>query len=404
MSQQSAPPSPLDLTRSLLDISVTERADFRSCRRRWWLTTIENLQPKASDNFAFDFGTGIHRALEAYYKARDKKERTRRRDAAFAFAKWAEEVKVKYPDNDTFEVILDHIELGHAMLTNYYEFDQTAKVQLGRPIAVEGTILPKSGIAASRPPDYPPEADVIVHPSGRLMCPIVDPGTLEPITFDGQPVYLTARIDLLGERKTPKLGLWVEDHKTATSPPNDRGIDFDDQVTGYCYVVWRWLGIIPRGVVMNYLIKETPKDPRVVQSRKKDEEFALSTAKDQLTTPRLYREALSEWGHVSPSGRITSDAHAECLAALFARGWDPFFRRQEVTRNEHELISFEHHLLREYNDMRWAHTQHDLLYPNRSKWHCPGCPVNRICQAIEDGSDADHIADTLFVQAPDRKA
>jgi hypothetical protein len=372
------------------------------------LTTIENLQPKQTDDFAFSFGTGIHSALEAYYKSQAK-ERTRRNRAFGAFKTWVDTMReATRDDNEAFGRVLDHAVLGDAMLENYFEFDETAKIKLGEPLAVEGHILPSAFkerlLVPSRPDGYPIQADVIRHPSGRLLCPIVDPESLEPITFNGQVVYLTARIDLLTERKTPKLGIWVDDHKTSASAPSDRGVDFDDQVTGYCYVVWRWLGIIPRGVVMNYLIKETPKEPRIVQSRKKGEDFALSTAKDQLTTPRLYREALKEWGLISESGRIATDAHADCLDALLTRGWDPFFQRLEVTRNEQELISFEHHLINEYNDMRWAYDDHDLLYPNRSRWHCPGCPVNRICQALEDGSDADHIADSLYVQAPDRKA
>src|SRR4051794_37822026 len=60
---------PLDLTTTVRDISVTERGSFRSCRRRWYLETIENLEPRGSLQWNLEFGTGIHRGLENFYKA-----------------------------------------------------------------------------------------------------------------------------------------------------------------------------------------------------------------------------------------------------------------------------------------------------------------------------------------------
>ena len=37
--------TPLERTREALDISATERDKFKTCRRRWELTTLENLEP-----------------------------------------------------------------------------------------------------------------------------------------------------------------------------------------------------------------------------------------------------------------------------------------------------------------------------------------------------------------------
>src|SRR4051812_23729649 len=60
--------TPLELTRSVRDISVTERMAFRTCRRQWYLTTIENLEPRGTINWNFEFGTGLHTGLEAFYR------------------------------------------------------------------------------------------------------------------------------------------------------------------------------------------------------------------------------------------------------------------------------------------------------------------------------------------------
>lgn len=403
--------TPLELTQQLRDISVTERGQFRSCRRRWWFNVIENLQPKLSDDMALVFGTGIHRALEAFYKTRGSLAK-RQAAALAAFHAWGQEQRKLAPDNDAFTAVLEHEQLGEAMLNGYFEYDRLAPVKLGKVVAVEGNVTAPSLVKPKPPAGYPPEARVIRHESGRLLVPIVDPDTKRPIRDPdtGELIFLTMRMDLISQRATPKTGLWITDSKTAGSAPSDHGIDFDDQVTGYCYGAWRWLAQIPRGVVYNSLIKQAPKEPRLVNPQKKEhrkfanaEGLVLSTAKDQLTTPNMYREALIKHG-IQVRGRILSEDHAACLGALLTRGWDPFFRRYEVTRNEHELASFERHLVNEYDDMLAAWRDPARRYPNRSTWWCSRCPVNKICLAIEDGSDVDYVIDNQYVVGPDRKA
>jgi hypothetical protein len=397
-------PTPLELTQQLLDISVTERGQFRTCRRRWWYSVIENLQPRLSDDFALQFGTGIHDALEAFYRSRSS--RPRRVEASIeAFEAWSKREKEAAIDNDAFERVLEYEELGHHMLLGYFNYDKVAPVQLGKPLAVEGIALPGSQLKPKLPAGYPKAAAVVRHESGRLLVPVVDPDTKQPLNDPdlNRPVFLSMRLDLITQRESPKKGIWITDHKTASSAPSDKGIDYDDQITGYCYGTWRWLGQIPRGVVYNSLIKQIPKEPRMVQGKRKDEGLVLSTAKDQLTTPDLYQAALIEQG-LMKRGRILSEEHALCMGALLARGWDPFFRRYEVMRNAHELESFEHHLVNEYRDMVEAYDDPAKRYPNRSTWTCPRCPVNKICLAIEDGSDAEFVIDHQFVVGPDRKA
>lgn len=406
-AQLPPPESPLDLTRDLRDVSVTERGQFRSCRRRWWLGTIHNLVPKTSDDEALRFGSGIHEALEAFFGTRGalaKREAAARK----AWRRWVAHEKERAPDNESFERVIELDTLGASMLEQYFIYDKVAPVQLGKVLAVEGEFLVPA-LKPKQPAGYPPEAMPVWHTSGRLLVPIVDPDTKEPIRRNGELVYLTMRLDMLTERKTPKAGIWIDDHKTSGSSPSDRGIDFDDQITGYTYGVWRWLAKLPRGVVFDYLIKEIPKAPRMVQPRSKDlaryansDGLIVSTAKDQLTTPDMYREALKREG-LMRNGRVLTTAHSECLGALLARGWDPFFRRYEVMRNEAEILNFERHLVQEHDDMTIAAEDPGKRYPNRSTWHCPSCPVRALCLAIEDGSDADFIAETQFIEGPDRK-
>lgn len=409
-------PTPLELTQTLRDVSVTERGGFRTCHRRWHLEVIENLVPKAPQ-WALEFGTGMHSALEAYYYQHHMGPTRNATDplvaAQNAFEEWHLDMDKRFQkelqglyNEDVRTELRDMFDMGTSMLELYPKYESMTKVIWQDVLAVEGAGMDK--FVNKRPKGYPSSADVIVHESGRCMVPIVNPFTKEPIEYEGGPVYLTARIDLLVERATPHKGLWIVDHKTSSGQPSDRGLDFDDQVTGYCYVVWRLTGKMPRGVIFNYLIKNAPKEPRWIQGNKNngphnDEGQALSTAKDQLTTPDQYRDALKSIG-LYKRGKVTSDAHAECLNGLLAKGWDPFFRRFEPRRNLSEIQSFEHNLVFEYQDMVDAYENEDKRYPNLSTWWCPGCSVASICQAMNEGSDWEDVAQRSYMQGEDRKA
>lgn len=408
---------PLDMTMSARDISVTERGVFRTCRRRWQLETLQNLTPRVPESLALEFGTGIHAALEAYYRGVAKSLKGPEASAARAFTKWYKEIdarvaKDEWIPQETKDVLRQDLfelkDLGPAMLKNYYTYAAEKDSVFSDIVGVEGELFNTSKVKVKKP--HLVGADVIRHPSGRLLVPIVDPATGDPVFVprvtgvgDDVPAVLSMRIDLLVLRDdTGNKGLWIVDHKTTTSSPNDRGVDFEDQITGYCYGVWRAFGIIPRGVIFNYLVKQLPKDPRRTKTQKNGS--TLSTAKDQLTLPHLYRAELKADGLLKKDGTVTSPEHADCYSALLTKGWGPFFKRFEVQRNEHELRSFEARLIEEYSDMIDVQAQPNRAYPNPSSWHCPGCSVNRICQAMEDGSDAEGIIESAFMQAPDRKA
>lgn len=397
--------APVEMTSEVRDISVTERNEFKTCRRRWMLSTIRNLEPR-QPTWAFKFGTGIHSALEALYRhrmaggGRDDELNV----VLDAFGTWHKQteksikkdmkgLEAAYRD-EALDDLWNYKTMGEQMLENYLEFDD-AKRQKFTVKAVEG-----DGIAALRrakPKGYKKGTDVLLSEHGRFMVPIVHPATKEPLLIDGGPVYLTARLDLLVERPKPHTGLWLIDHKTSGQSPSDRGLDFDDQITGYCYVVWRLTGIVPRGVIFNYLIKRVPEGPRLLKSG------ALSTAKDQACLPSQYREAMIEHGHMV-RGRVKDEKYEDCYNALLAKGWDPYFKRLEPRRNKAEIMNFEKRLYTEALEMKLVHDNEDLQYPHLSSWHCAGCHVNPICHAMEDGSDVESVIESLFQDAGDRKA
>lgn len=376
---------------------MTERGQFRTCRRRWYLQTLESLEPKLPQ-LALCFGTGIHKALEVFYGSNRNEAKM-----LVAFEDWYVEENAKWEkggianEADLFQ-LYEMSKLGIEMLENYVKYDKVSKVKLGVPLAVEGVW--RKGKKPKRigpPKGYPKSAEVVLSESGRLLVPIVHPLTKEPVESGA---CMSGKIDLLTERATPKKGLWVVDYKTATSASSELGVDFDDQITGYDYTVWRWTGQIPRGVVYNYLIKSPVKEPRYSEKQEK-----LSAAKDQLTTPDEYRKALKAEGLIK-GGRIIGDKYAECLDALLARGWDPWFKRYEVTRNLYQMERFEEHLWNEHVDMMDV-KKDEKYYPNPQTFPfqvCQRCPVNRICLAMEDGSDVQGVIETNYQEAEDRKA
>jgi hypothetical protein len=383
------------------------------------LEVLENLTPKTPPTFTYEFGTGIHRALETYYfnvaniPAYPDTEETYRRPLESALMEWdswyAETEAAldsdKTLDSTTRELVGDNLvalgDLGETILRNYHQFSEGEDNFTVH--AVEGHITPAgqswlkkhwedrefvSSVAKNGVTYY--------KPARRLLIPIIDPNTNAPVK--GNPV-LSVRIDLLVNRVDPGMkGLWIYDHKTTDRAPSDRGLDFDDQVTSYCYAVYRWLGVMPRGFCENYLMKQAPKEPRLLTDGK------LSTAKNQLTTADQYHAVMVEQGLTHKDGTPNSRKHAECLEALESHGWDRFFIRHYVGRNKHELMNFERRLFEEWQDMvDCAHGRLEL-YPNMSKFHCPQCRVSSICHAMNDGSDWQAVMETRYMQAPDRKA
>lgn len=407
----SAQLTPLEATRNLLDVSVTERQSFRSCRRAWMLGTIENLQHRGEPTWHFEFGTIVHAILERWTWEGDSLPVL----AHGMLEAWYAEMREKYDElsAETIEQLEALCELGQAMMEYYAEWNRVSPVQLGRVLAVEGRWVPdaRERWRAATPEGYE-HADVILHESGRLLIPIIDPHSLSEdkrlTRIIGDEVYypmLSARLDLITERRTPKRGMWVVDRKTAASARTDQALDFDDQITGYCYAAFRLTGIIPRGAIIDELLKNIVQEPRWVQGRKRsDPPLVLSTARDQRTLAHMYRAALDDEGYVK-GGSIVSERHRECYEALLARGWDPFYRRYEVTRTAEELQAFEEQLVVEYEEMAEVIAVPARQYPNKNPYgDCKRCGLRELCRGMDDGSDVEHLRSSLYVVGEDRKA
>lgn len=350
--------------------SVTERSSFQTCRRRWYLETVENVTPSGSVTWYFIFGDVWHSAMDAYYQPKSSRARKPLRSIANArdafLEAWEEKNRLLqdiYAGVYTLgieEEWVEQREKGLQMLTYYGMFDKEH-----------------------------PLFDTVVEIGleERAFVDILDPA--ERAHLSDLPL-LSGRIDLVGQKKDKRI--IVVDHKALASMAHDRALDLDDQLTGYAYILWRTLGISPHELYYNVALKDPPKPPRLIEQGKK-----LSQDKAQRTTYDLYLAALKEQG-------FTKDGYREFLTFLKAKGWDQFFRRLGPVprKSRSELLSFEERLYYQHLDMKAAIHEEEWRYPNPTQYTCPGCPVMSICKAMEEGDDVDFILESGYTVAPAR--
>ena|SRR5262252_278606 len=338
--------------------SVTERGDFRSCRRRWDLGVNKCLVHKSRVPWNLIFGEAIHKGLEAYYKNNN-------RQVARAKAAFTRQWKVELSNlMDVYGTLFGHgiedewqmyQDKGIQMLTYYDFYDQK----------------------------FPFWDDVLeVNIEERAFVDILD---LDGERLPGLPL-LSGRIDLVVKKDK---GIWIVDHKTAANAYQARALDVDDQLTGYAYVYWRLSGEVPRGVIYNALIKEPPRPPKVLNSGE------LSKDKSQRTTYDLYLTAIKENG-------LERADYTEMLEFLFDKGWSQFFLRDAMERNIEELESFEKRLRYEYTDMVRAIEDPAYMYPNPSQSNCSWCGYVAICQAMEEQGDVEYVIEEGYEVIPPR--
>lgn len=345
------------MTTARFHTTVTEVGSFRTCRRRWYLDTHLRLAPKTQVTWYLIFGDCIHAALEAYYKSgRDAKKMR----AAFNRA-WKKEdgiLRERYAAFYSMGIGDEwdkHKERGLEMLRCYDMFDR-------------------------EDPFFDRIDEVAIEE--RSFIEILGP--------DGEPLpgnpLLSGKIDLVGMAKRDR---WIEDHKALASAPSDAALDIDDQLTGYTYIYWRISDNLVRGAMYNVLIKDPPKQPKMLK------DGSLSKDKSQRTTYSLYIEALDALG-------LDHADYDEILTFLQASGWRRFFVRIGTTRSMEQLASYEDHLWRTVRDMQACIEDPTEAYPNPSQYVCPGCSVMPICAAMEAGENVDWVIERGFQELEPR--
>lgn len=337
--------------------SATERANFRTCRRRWYLQDVEHMVPKDNVTWYLIFGDCMHAAMDAYYRynrnltdAETAFEQAWQREDAELQAKFANFYRMGIEEE--WE---EHRVKGLEILRHYHTFDRAH-------------------------PFFDEVVDLAIEERG-----FVDILDAKRKHQPGFPL-LSGRIDLVVRRKRD---LWVVDHKALAYAPTIKYLDIDDQLTAYCYIYWRLTGEKPKGGMYNVLIKDPPKFPRLLKDGK------LSKDKSQRTTFELYLQMIHDLG-------LNVKDYEEHLNWLSSKGWSQFFIRDQSERNMDQMLEFEQHLFHEAGDMQRVLASPQLAYPNPTQYTCGGCAVLPICQSMEERGNVEWVRDHGFRQDPPR--
>jgi hypothetical protein len=182
--------------------------------------------------------------------------------------------------------------------------------------------------------------------------------------------------------------VWLVEYKL-----RDRLTDYAQIVLGrqyrrYAWAAERQLGIEIAGVLVDERLNEAPKPARWVKGKKKtDPPMVPSHAKDQLTTPELYRAACEE-ADVEPD--------PEVLTHLGQRRWQVrhkvMFRRVEIEQAGRELVTAAQLIAQLDSGVLWPIRNPD---PRR----CPGCAFHDICPHPEDRE----VVDLQFTRRPPKR-
>lgn len=268
-------------------IHVTERHDFKNCRRLWKYAYKEHLKKPEEPLNALWIGRGLHAGLAEFY---------RKGNPIKGFHVWLDKV-LPQPKRDAlpmedFRKLQEIIELCECILNNYITFaNQNDSFEV---VAVEKPFSAK---------------------------------------ISGTHARLVGTLDLVIRLKNR---LWVLDHKSCQTFIDPRNLEIDDQMTSYMWLVWKTFGELPVGAIYNQLRKKLPVEPYLLKSGK-----SLSKDRSIDTTPEKYLEAIHAHG-------FNEEDYVEVLEKL---ALNQFFKRELIARSQQELESFEKHLQDEAREM-----------------------------------------------------
>lgn len=159
------------------------------------------------------------------------------------------------------------------------------------------------------------------------------------------------------------------------------------QTRWYAWATRELFDIEPVGVIVEERLNEVPKPARINKGRGKDPQPVASHAKDQLTTPQLYRDACARTGQ---------EPDPETVEALAARRWFQMeriiFRPGELDEAGRQLVSTAQ-LIHELDSGARAPVRN----PGRAR--CPGCPFREICPTPDDVD----LVDALYDRKPPKR-
>lgn len=331
-------------------IRTSDRSSFRRCRRKWgWHSALKhNLQIKDTPSY-FWLGTGGHFALEDYHGW------NRYGHPVEGFRAYVDACKTFHRKHghglpDDWE---EQTELAEGILNYYLIWLESREQHPTVWIDGEPAVEIRGEIPLDIPP--PPGFDIVVY----------------QFTLD-------RLVEIDGE-------YWITDYKFYKNF-SQGDLVYDAQMTAY---VWGASAVIDRpiaGAILHEFRKALPSEPRILKNG------TISSAQNQGTTHRLYRNALIEmYGSVEkapgPNVKCLNDlAHQEGPER------DNYIKRTKTERTPIQLQSEGSKIMMEALDM----CNPDLpLYPSPTRDCNWDCALKDICLMVDRDDDWQPLLEEL---------
>lgn len=334
----------------------SELQEFLRCRKRWdyrWNQKIVPLRP----NGKLFFGTLFHKYLEEFY--------SRGQDAEIALERthtFLDEQDTSSMDTMEYDELMD---LFRGVTAHYHEqWDDWGWRVLGTEM--------------------------------NFIVPLTD------------ELYYEFTIDMYVRDQDNRH--FIIDTKTAASIEMfQANTKMDRQISRYWWAMQQvaegkgylkhpereeWMPVVegvfkkPDGFIYNIILKDVPKEPRVLKNG------TLSLDKAQKTTYRKYVAAMEQ--NNIPLDEPHYQEILDHLKAGEAPEGNRFFRRIHVTRMQEELDAALEDFIETAKDMEGARIYRNVTY--NCAWDCA---YRDLCLAEMDGSDADFIRSMMFEKLED---
>lgn len=412
-------------------VHTSTRMSFRGCRRRWDWSTRQMYYPLVTPR-PLEFGSAFHKAMEKYYDPltwHDKETA-----AALAQAAFVQECKEQYSkylklnrgniDPAMKKDYDERIVLGLGMLRYYtrwvspeHDFNFTpVKVEIEFEVPItdpddnymwckcqqcvtrsnaywlkqyhsEGKLLHIRNVDALAHDTKFEDGIFYTSVSGKLVD-IDDP--IDIATWSGLPITYGGRIDMLAKDDLGRY--WVFDWKTAARlAGKDAGTDddfmyLDDQITSYCWALWR-LGIPIAGFVYAEVKKAVPEEPEPNKTQRLGRWYSVN--KQLATTAVIYERTVEE----NDPQAYAAGLYNDFIGYLKSEDGPKFHVRHQIQRSEAELRNAGVNIWHEACEMTSPTLR---IYPSPGRFACGNCAYKEPCLMRNKDEDYEYTLKTMF--------
>ena len=348
-------PADVDVNKTASNVAVirtSDRSNFKRCRRAWAFQSHMkmNLEPVTAAK-PLIFGTGIHYALEDYYKGSESTFP----NSSNAFDAYVSALK-RQDRQEMPEDWEEEVEMGMSMLDYFENYWLSARDPL-KTLVVDG--IPQIEVNFLVDVPFPVKEYFPDSPYDS----VVYSGTIDRVIIadDGR--------------------IWLVDYKTAKMLKQSH-FKNDPQVLAYTWAATQLYrekyGLEVAGMIWWQFLKTTPKGPRILQNG------SVSTASNMRTSRPLYKAALIDaYGSVEKSPQANRD-YLDRLSEQESDQQDKFIRRDWISVNQASIEAEGAKILMEMEDMLNPKLP---LYPNPTFLCGSMCSFYEECLSMDDGSD-----------------